>query len=290
MKSMTGFGRGTASDATFQAIVEISAVNSRKQLEMRVSAPRELGLIEPELRNAVQRRLSRGTLSVSVAYQHVAGGTGISVPMDFAMATAACRQLRQFATANGLEPPTVGDILQVPGVLVTKERELDSVRPLIMKALESALDSLDEMRIREGSSLREDLVARGVRMREIVEKIETLEAGTPLALKERLLERIRSLRMDIGPDDERLAKEVAFLVDRSDISEEIVRLKSHLTQYMRLMDEEGDVGRNLDFLCQELNRESNTLASKCAETTVNDEALALKVELSKVREQILNVE
>ena len=291
MKSMTGFGRGTASDANYQVTVEISAVNSRKQLEIRVSAPRELGLLEPELRGIIQGRLSRGNLNVSVAYQHLdATGGACPLPIDVERASAVCRQLRTFATANGLDAPTLQDVLAIPGVLVSGEQTLPAIRPLVGKALETALDALDAMRTREGDSLRADLLARGNAMQETVSRIEKLEEGTPLALKERLMERIRALKVDIGPDDERLAKEVAFLVDRADITEEIVRLKSHLRQYARLMDETVDVGRNLDFLCQELNREANTLASKCAETAVNDEALSLKVELSKVREQIMNVE
>ena len=288
---MTGFGRGIAVSDGIQLTVEISAVNSRKQIEMRVSMPRELALLEPDIRSFVQRRLSRGTLTVSVSYRSVdASSSNAGVPVDFGLASLAYRTLKDFAEAEGAPAPTVGDVLLIPGVLKSSDSSIESLRPLLDSALEQALDSLDAMRCKEGEALKQDLTARGQAMLTGVERIVALEKGAALAMKERLLERIRALQIDIGPDDERLAKEVAFLVDRSDITEEMVRLKSHLAQYAQLMEETADVGRKLDFLCQELNREVNTLGSKCSETSISDEALALKIELSKIREQILNVE
>ena len=290
MKSMTGFGRGIAVSDGIQLTVEISAVNSRKQIEMRVSMPRELALLEPDIRSFVQRRLSRGTLTVSVSYRSIDASSKAGLPVDFGLASSAYKRLKEFAEAEGAPLPTVGDVLLIPGVLKTSDSSVECLKPLLDNALAQALDSLDAMRCKEGEALKQDLTARGQAMLAGVERIVALEKGSALAMKERLLERIRALQIDIGPDDERLAKEVAFLVDRSDITEEMVRLKSHLAQYAQLMEETADVGRKLDFLCQELNREVNTLGSKCSETSISDEALALKIELSKIREQILNVE
>lgn len=291
MKSMTGFGRGTAGNASFQVTVEISAVNSRKQLEMRVNLPVELVSLDAEIRGIVQKRLARGMLNVTISLKAISGVGQGSLSIDFEYATAVCRQLREFAQNNALPSPTLQDVLAVPGVLSNNaQASIDEAKPLLLNALDEALTSLETMRAREGNALRNDLLARGNRMLSLVSRIEELEKGAPLAMKERLLERIRALDVEIQADDERLAREVAFLVDKADITEEMVRLKSHLSQYRQFMDETSEVGRNLDFLCQELNREANTLASKCSETAISDLALELKVELSKVREQILNVE
>ena len=291
MKSMTGFGRGTAGNASFQVTVEISAVNSRKQLEMRVNLPAELVSLDAEIRSIVQKRLARGMLNVAVSLKKISGVGQSSISIDFEYAAAVCRQLREFAQNNALPSPTLQDVLAVPGVLSNNaQTSIDEAKPLLLNALDEALTALETMRAREGDALRTDLLARGERMLSLVSRIEEQEKGAPLAMKERLLERIRALDVEIQADDERLAREVAFLVDKADITEEMVRLKSHLSQYRQFMDETSEVGRNLDFLCQELNREANTLASKCSETAISDLALELKVELSKVREQILNVE
>lgn len=291
MKSMTGFGRGTAGNASFQVTVEISAVNSRKQLEMRVSLPVELVSLDAEIRSIVQKRLARGMLNVTVSLKAISGAGQACLSIDFEYAATVCRQLREFAQNNALPSPTLQDVLMVPGVLSKNaQASIDEAKPLLLNALDEALNALETMRTREGDALRTDLLARGERMLSLVSRIEEQEKGAPLAMKERLLERIQALDVEIQADDERLAREVAFLVDKADITEEIVRLKSHLSQYRQFMDETSEVGRNLDFLCQELNREANTLASKCSETAISDLALELKVELSKVREQILNVE
>ena len=291
MKSMTGFGRGTAGNASFQVTVEISAVNSRKQLEMRVSLPVELVSLDAEIRSIVQKRLARGMLNVTVSLKSISGAGQACLSIDLEYAAAVCRQLREFAQNNALPSPTLQDVLAVPGVLSKNaQAPIDEAKPLLLNALDEALTALETMRTREGDALRTDLLVRGERMLSLVSRIEEQEKGAPLAMKERLLERIRALDVEIQADDERLAREVAFLVDKADITEEMVRLKSHLSQYRKFMDETSEVGRNLDFLCQELNREANTLASKCSETAISDLALELKVELSKVREQILNVE
>ena len=292
MKSMTGFGRGVAMDSSMQVTVEISAVNSRKQLEMRLSLPAEFASLDAELRGIVQKRIARGSLNISVNRRLVDSGekgTGI-VAVDFDLAATAFRHLKAFTQANGLPSPTLSDILQVPGVLNGSQISVERMKPLLISALDEALSSLEEMRAREGEVLKADLTRRGEQMLSLVTRIEELEKGSQLAMKERLLERIRALAIDIQADDERLAREVAFLIDKADITEEMVRLKSHLAQYLRLMEESSEVGRNLDFLCQELNREINTLGSKCSEKAISDLALEFKVELSKVREQILNVE
>ena len=291
MKSMTGFGRGSAQGAGgTQCIVEISAVNSRKQLEMRLSIPKELGMLEGEIRSRIQKSLVRGTLSVSLAFTLGAEDNSIAVPINFALARKLLQEMRTFATENQLEPPTLSDIMALPGVVKTDNSVLETMRPLAMQALDTALHELNEMRIREGIALQQELSQRGRNMSVLLERIAAREHEAILLQQERIRSRIEALGIQMPIDDERLAKEVAFYVDKSDITEEIVRLRSHLQQYEKLMTSENDTGRNLDFLCQEMSRETNTLSAKTADLPISADAMELKIELSKIKEQVMNVE
>lgn len=291
MKSMTGYGRGTAlGENGTQAVVELSAVNSRKQLEMRISAPKELGMLESELRAVIQKQLVRGTLVVSVSYQLGKEDMGGKTPLDSDYAVSVASQLVDFAKKSGLPMPTIGDVLSIPGVLKVSDTTSDVIKPLVFSALDKALKELDAMRDREGAVLRADLSARGEAMRALVDRIGGREQEAILLVRDKLRERIAQLGVELPIDDERLLKELAFYVDKSDITEEVVRLKSHLNQYAVLMDATGDAGRNLDFLCQEMSREVNTLSAKTSDMSISADAMALKIELSKIKEQIMNVE
>ncbi|MBR0458492.1 MAG: YicC family protein [Victivallales bacterium] len=288
MKSMTGFGRGTAQGNGVSVTVEISAVNSKKQLDLHCAVPRELGLVEPEIRAVVQKRASRGTLNLSVNYQIDSGVAGYPVNED--AARVAATRLQALAAETGLAAPTLADVLSVPGVLEVTKSPVEAVKPLLFQALEVALSELDAMRVREGKALHDDLAARGETMSRMVEAIAAQEEEAQKVTLAKLQERIAQLGVELPLDDERLAKELAFYVDKADITEETVRLRSHLVQYRGILEMENDAGRNLDFLCQEMSREANTLAAKTADLSISGEALALKIELSKVKEQILNVE
>ncbi len=288
MKSMTGFGRGTAQGSGVSVTVEISAVNSKKQLDLHCAVPRELGLVEPEIRAVVQKYASRGTLNLSVNYQMDAAEAGYPVNEEAARVAAA--RLQALAAETGLAAPTLADVLSVPGVLEVAKSPAEAVKPLLFQALERALSELDVMRVREGKALHDDLAARGEAMSRMVEAIAAREDEAQKTTLAKLQERIAQLGVELPIDDERLAKELAFYVDKADITEETVRLRSHLAQYRDILEMESDAGRNLDFLCQEMSRESNTLAAKTADLSISGEALALKIELSKVKEQILNVE
>jgi len=291
MKSMTGFGRGSALGAGgTQCIVEISAVNSRKQLEMRLSLPKELSMLEGEIRSQIQKSLVRGTLSVSLAFTLGAEDSSIAVPINFGLARKLLQELRPFANENQLAPPTLADIMALPGVVKTDNSVLDTMRPLAMQALDCALHELNEMRVREGFALQQELSRRGRNMSVLLERIAAREHEAILLQQERIRSRIEALGIQMPIDDERLAKEVAFYVDKSDITEEIVRLRSHLQQYEKLMTSENDTGRNLDFLCQEMSRETNTLSAKTADLPISADAMELKIELSKIKEQVMNVE
>ena len=292
MKSMTGYGRGVAERDGASLAVEISAVNSRKQVDMRFSIPRELGMLEPVLRQRIQQKLSRGSLYVVVSYQlspeQVASGGRINIPV----AQAVANELRELAKTAGLNPPTLAEVLAVPGVLNQDRDALyEPLRELVEPALEQALETLSAARVEEGARLREDLEARGRQMQGLLEKIIAREPEALVQFKERLRARLEELGGDqVTVDEERLARELVFYADKADIAEEMVRLKSHFTKYFQLLASDGDPGRELDFLGQEMNREITTLSSKTTDLCIAEDALALKIEISKVREQVMNIE
>jgi len=291
MKSMTGFGRGSAAAGGLSVTVEISSINSKRQLELRCAIPRELGLLEQEIRAAVQKRVLRGTLSLAVNYQvDASAGPQGGVPLDIPLAERALQTLQDFALLHSLPAPTLQELLMVPGVLQENLPSQEQIRPVLFQALDAALAELDGMRRTEGENLRRELDRRRKNMLDALGRIVAREQEAVLAMRDRIRERIAALGIDIPVEDERLAREVAFYVDKADITEETVRLQSHLEQYGTLLESEADTGRNFDFLVQEMTREANTLSAKTADSLISADAMELKIELSKVKEQIANIE
>lgn len=292
MHSMTGFGRGVAELDGSTAVVEVAAVNSRKQSDIRIIMPRELGGLEPVLRQRVQERVNRGTLAVTVQYTVAPERRAAALSVDLRLGAEAARRLRELAVAAGLEPRlTLADLLAVPGVIgESAESPAELVRDLAVEALEEALDGLRSMQRSEGEKLREDLESRAAALRE---QVEAMAARTDEALilqRQRLRDRIAMLGVDLPLDDERLAREVAFYAEKSDITEEIVRLRSHLDRFSDLLAEDRDVGRELEFLCQEINREATTIGSKTSETAIATVGISMKADLARLREQVMNIE
>lgn len=293
MKSMTGYGRSTVVKDGNSVTVEISSVNSRKQLDMRFGIPRELGMLEPEFRQIAQGMSSRGSFQVSVSYQLNPDASPSSAMIDSELAKAVVQQLRELGHSSGMKhaEPTWSDILSVPGVILEQgHSRYEPLRELALEAFRNALSDLDTVRHAEGVRLKEDLVARGETIRSLVEHIDGREGEAIELLKTKLQERLSKLGLDLPIDDEKLSREVIFYVEKADITEEVVRLKSHLVKYFQLLNSDGDPGRDLDFLGQEMNREANTLSSKTADMTISEDALKLKTELSRIREQIMNIE
>ena len=292
MRSMTGYGRGSATANGNQVTVELSAVNSRKQVEMRFAIPRELGMLEPQLRQQVQQKLSRGNLNIAITYQLCDETNSQLGQIDLAAARRAATLLRQVAQDTDLTTElTMAEILLVPGVISqASSLPFEPLQALTAEALAQALQALDAMRLTEGLALQEDLLTRGENMRQIVTAIANRGDEAVRQQRQRLQERIGKLGLELSLDDERLTKEVVFYAERSDITEELVRLQSHLQQYHDLLHSDDDPGRKLDFLGQEMNREANTLSAKTADSEIASLALALKTELGRIREQIMNIE
>lgn len=294
MKSMTGYGRCQREQDGCSVTVEISSVNSRKQIEMRFSIPRELGMLEPEFRRLVQQQLSRGTFQVAVTYQLAPEMRCAGDVLDVALLRHYINELRTLGRAAGLREaePTWRDLLQLPGVVNegAEQAHFSALRELAILAFQGALTDLEQSRVREGLRLRDDLLARGETIRGLVEQIAARENEAQLLQKQRLQERLANLGLNLPLDDEKLSREVIFYVERADITEETVRLRTHLERYAALLNSDGDPGRDLDFLGQEMGREANTLSAKTADLTIADAALRLKTELGRIREQIMNIE
>ena len=293
MKSMTGYGRGECAQDGFKVSVELSSVN-RRQSEIAVNLPRELEVLEAQVRDEINRRVSRGRLNVRVALHVADERQAARVRLNEPLARAYTRELRRLAKELKLAGDvTLDHLLRAPGVLQTDEElsDAEDFWPAIAKALDQALDQLMKMRIREGAHLAGDLKRRMGTLRRAVAAVQKLAPRVAEHYRQQLQERIKSAGIELpSMDDERLAKEVVFFADRADISEELTRLQSHFKQFDDCLKATEPVGRTLDFLAQEMNREINTIGSKANDVAISREVVALKAELEKFREQAQNVE
>jgi uncharacterized protein (TIGR00255 family) len=289
MRSMTGYGRGTAIFDGRQISVELSAVN-RKQAEINLSLPRELLELEPRLRDEINAHLSRGRLTVSVALHARAGGRS---GVNLAAAQAYRKQLESLRKTLKLDGEiTLEQVLRGPGVLdaSVEEIKIEAAWPKVRKALQTALKGFVQMREREGTTLAADLRKRAQAIQKQVGEIEQFAPQVAAHHRAALLDRIAKAGLEIAPSDERMLKELVFFADRSDISEELTRLKSHLDQFLSHFRRREPVGRTLDFLLQELFREINTIGNKANFLAISQIVVVVKTELEKLREQVQNIE
>jgi uncharacterized protein (TIGR00255 family) len=293
MKSMTGYGRGECSQNGLKITTEVSSVN-RKQAEINVYLPRELESLEFQVRDEVNQRIARGRLTVKVVLHAGERFYGGKVQLNASLAKAYAREIARLGRELDLNDPVSLDILlRAPGVLRTEEEisDAESVWPLVQKSVRRALEAMVKMRQREGAHLAADLRARVKAMRKSLDEIRVRAPAMVKHYQEQLRQRIRNAGLELpAADDERLLKEVIYFADRSDISEEITRLQSHFQQFADCLKSTEPVGRMLDFLAQEINREVNTIGSKASDNPISREVVRLKAELEKVREQVQNVE
>jgi uncharacterized protein (TIGR00255 family) len=293
MKSMTGYGWGECAEDGFKVTVELSSVN-RKQSEISVALPRELEVLEAQIRDQVNRRVARGRLTARVALHTADGKDTARAHVNTALARAYARELSRLAKELNLDGAVSLDLLmRAPGVVQTNEQMTDAEDfwPGVEKALSQALDMLVKMREREGDHLRKDLCGRIASMRKSVAKVQKQAPVVQKRYRDQLVERIKQAGLDAAAiDEERLLKEVVYFADRSDISEELTRLQSHFQQFDDGLKSKEPVGRMLDFLAQEMNREINTIGSKANDSLISREVVILKTELEKFREQAQNVE
>ncbi len=290
---MTGYGRGECARDGFNVTVELSSVN-RKQAEISVNLPRELEMLEPRVREAILREVSRGRVTGRVSVHSGDDKSSARMHLNVALAKAYAHELTKLAKELKLTGPvTLDQLVRAPGVFQTDEElaETEDLWPAVDKALRAALAALITMREREGAHLAKDLATRVGVMRKCVERVGKQAPKSAERYRLQLIERIKAAGLPApAADDERLLKEVVLFADRSDISEELTRLQSHFQQFADCARARVPVGRTLDFLAQEMNREINTIGAKANDALISSEVVTMKAELEKFREQAMNVE
>ena len=292
MKSMTGYGKAMVAGDDFSVSVDLKTVNNRF-LDIHLRAGAELASLEPGIKKRITSRLTRGRVDVTISIERTAQLVyELNRPL-IAGYVNALKQLQQdFQIAGELD---INLLARIPGALQPARNGIDErVVTALDAAVDHALDELERMREQEGEALKNELRDRVRKIESVVPTIESAAAGLAEAYRVRLQKRIGELLNRGGQvveiDPARLAQEVAYLADRSDVSEEMVRLRSHLSQFQEALDAPGETGKMLDFLLQELNREANTTLSKSTDLVIKEAGLAIKAEVEKLREQVQNVE
>lgn len=290
MKSMTGFGRGEASNGSITVVVEMKSVNNRYR-DVQIRTPRVYGVVEGRIQKALKDRFARGRIDVFVRREVI--GTEQTVRADPMLAEHYLLAAQEVSKRLARDEDTIPTawILEQPGVLVIAERETDALAEwdLVSTALMLAADELERMRAQEGDALQRDLSEHLSQVTELRAEVASHAAGIVNRLHARIEERITRILAD-RVDPSRLAQEAAMLADKADVSEELARISSHCTQFAESLAASDPIGRKLDFLLQELNREINTIGSKAAETPVAGRVVDMKSVLERMREQAANVE
>jgi uncharacterized protein (TIGR00255 family) len=291
MNSMTGFGRAEIRRKEYRLQVELSSVNSRF-LECIFRMPRVLAGAESKVKEIVSRNIARGKLTITVNLEESAAAMG-AAGIDPEIAEAYYRQLKRVKKKLNLPGQVeLGHIVARPELLVNPGRGLDEERlwPDLKKLMDAALRELKQMRSAEGRNLKRDMKTRLRGSLKFVDSIEKQAPKNVAAYKARLQKRINELAQGVAVDQQRLAEEVTIYADRADVSEECTRLRSHIDQYSLALREDGEVGKRLNFILQEMGREANTIGSKSVNARTTNYAIALKEEIEKLREQAQNIE
>ena len=289
---MTGYGRGSVAGDNFSAAVDLKTVNNRfLDVHLRLSA--ELSALEPTIKKRITARLSRGRVDVAITFERMSQvAYELNRPL-IAGYVGALREMQQEFQIPG--EVDINVLARLPGALQPARDALDNTMVEgIEKALDEALNELERMREQEGEALQTEMRERLTRIEALIPVIEGAADGLAETYRQRLQKRIGELlnreTQLIELDHARMAQEIAYLADRSDVSEEMVRLKSHLVQFREALNSTNETGKMLDFLLQELNREANTTLSKSTELSIKEAALGIKAEVEKLREQVQNVE
>ena len=294
IRSMTGFGLGELNTEIGRFTVEVKSVNNRA-CNVIVKLPETLLSLESQVSSYIRSRISRGQVNVSVVLSKNGGIAGKKFILDRELAREYCEQLEGVRKYLSLtDSISLSTIVILPGVINVEEPEenVDEIWPVVQRALAMAVDQLIEMRETEGTAILEDLSCRLGIMSELTERISARAPEVVEEYRQRLQRRIGELLQEqITIDESRIAMEVAIMAERCDITEEIVRLRSHIHQIMdSLKDSEEPVGRHLDFILQEINREVNTIASKANDAQISAGCIRFKGETEKMREQVHNIE
>ncbi len=290
MRSMTGYGRATGVVGSFTLTVQVSSVN-RKTLDLAIKLPADWESIEAGVGEQVRRVAARGRVSVTVELTGAAGAS--EIVWDEAEVNAAIDRLQALAAARGIEFAPTPELLWSVANSQRKAAALPTVEeagPAVLDAVAEALRSFVAMRAQEGEALLVDFLAR---LNVLKGHVDAIAVRMPLVApgyRELLLQRLRQAGLELDVSDERVLKEVALFADRSDVTEELTRLRSHLDQFTTLLKSNAEIGRKAEFILQEIGREVNTIGAKANDLSISKAVIELKNELERVREQIANVE
>ena len=291
LKSMTGFGRSEQQNGDFACTVEIRSVNNR-YIEINTRLPKYLTSLELAIKKLIKSRCSRGSFDLNVTLQSNEGGTDQAIKPNLNLAAQYYEAFQEIKKKLNLEGEIKIDaVFGLKDILKVEPLTLDDSQvAMILDTVDQALGSLNQMRREEGKNLQDDILGR---LESVAQQTRSLQERQPVVIQEhqnRLLEKVKTLSNGIELDPARLAQEVALMADRCDISEEITRLESHLGQFNVLTQSDDPLGRKLEFLIQEINREINTIGSKSADYQISQAVIEIKSLLEKVREQIQNIE
>lgn len=288
--SMTGFGCAEAADENWAVKVEAKSVNHR-YLDIHIRLPRNYSALEEPLRQAVAVGIQRGRVEITVSIEELSEQDRM-VKIDRGILTGLYSQWQELQGVLSLPDLTFDHILQIPDLVKVEEPEVDwePLTRLAAAAVEDALDELNAMRLAEGEQLARDILQKMDAAAEMVQEIRTYAPEVVVNYRNRLTERLNELISGTSLTPERFEAEVAIFADRSSIDEEIVRLESHIKQFRSILKEKGPIGRKLDFLIQEMNREVNTIGSKANDLHITKAVVELKSEIERVREQVQNLE
>ena len=291
VKSMTGYGRARQTLNGRDITVEVRSVNNR-YLDCTVKVPRTYIFAEDAVKARVQKAVSRGKVDVFITIDAAAADetvVAVNEPLARGYYEALTRLKDMFSLEDGLNAVTLA---KFPDVLtVTKaEEDLESVAADICAVLDEALAAYNAMRTVEGGKLREDIAGRADTIEAVVGKVEERSPQTVAAYREKLLARMQEVLQSTAIDESRILTEAAIFADKIAVDEETVRLRSHLSQLRIMLESDQPIGRKLDFLIQEVNRECNTIGSKCNDLTIAQDVVNMKAEVEKIREQVQNIE
>ena len=291
IKSMTGFGRCEVTEEQWKMTVEIKAVNHR-YLDVSVKMPKKLSIFESSIRSLLKEYMERGKVDVFVSYEDLSE-TGFALKYNEKLAAQYLEYLGQMCRTFGLENDIrVSALSRYPEVLVMEEEDTDEKElwSVLEKAVRGACENFVESRVREGEHLKTDLIEKLTQMNSYVDYIEMRSPEIIAEYRNKLLTKVQDLLGDAQIDEGRIAVEVTLFADKICVDEEMVRLRSHIKGMKDVLTAGGSVGRKLDFIAQEMNREANTILSKSNDLCISDTGISLKTDIEKVREQIQNIE
>lgn len=291
VKSMTGYGKGVYEDGQIKLTVELKVVNHRF-LDIGIKAPKQFNFAEDALRKTIKNGLVRGHVDVYVNYEDNREIKN-EVTADYALAAQYYELSQNIASKIGLANNVgVYELLKMPDVVTIKVGDMDEEELLnaLNCACVQAIENLDKMRIKEGEAMKADVLAKTAEVEKLVSEIEKLAPDMTAVHREKVRERVQEYLAGVSVDEEKFINEMAFYADKVAVDEELTRLKSHISHLRSIVEKGGAIGKQLDFVVQEMNREANTTGSKCCDINVANLVVALKSEIEKIREQIQNIE